>query len=67
MIIIKIINLINGLNFYLNIDKRMKEVKFMSLISSILEGFGSIFAGASSTACALVWFDEPKCPKSLIK
>ena len=39
----------------------------MNFIASILEGLGSMFANASSTACALAWFDEPKCPKSLIK
>lgn len=39
----------------------------MHLLTSLLEGFGSIFANASSTACAYWWWDEPKCPKSLIK
>ena len=39
----------------------------MHLLTSILEGFGSIFANAGSVACTWVWVDEPKCPKSLIK
>ena len=39
----------------------------MHLLTSLLEGFGSIFANTGSVACALAWFDEPKCPKSLIK
>ena len=39
----------------------------MHLLSSILAGFAGLFANASSTACWLFWFEEPKCPKSLIK
>lgn len=39
----------------------------MHLLTSLLEGFGSIFANAGSTTCWYVWLDEPKCPKSLIK
>lgn len=37
------------------------------MLSSILEGLGSLFAKAGSVACAWWWVDEPKCPKSLIK
>lgn len=39
----------------------------MHLLTSILEGFGSIFANAGSVACGFWYWDEPKCPKSLIK
>lgn len=39
----------------------------MNLIASLLSAVGGIFAGASSTACLGWWYDEPKCPKSLIK
>ena len=39
----------------------------MNFVVSLLEGLGSMFANAGSTACMLWWLDEPKCPKSLIK
>lgn len=39
----------------------------MSFIASLLSSIGGLFAGASSVACDFVWFDEPECPKSLIK
>lgn len=39
----------------------------MSFIASLLSSIGELFAGASSVACDFVWFDEPECPKSLIK
>ncbi|MBR2587977.1 MAG: cyclic lactone autoinducer peptide [Bacilli bacterium] len=39
----------------------------MSFIVSLLEGLGSMFANAGSTTCLAWWWDEPKCPKSLIK
>ncbi|MBR2708202.1 MAG: cyclic lactone autoinducer peptide [Bacilli bacterium] len=39
----------------------------MHLLTSLLEGLGSIFANAGSVACHLFWYDEPKCPKNLIK
>ena len=39
----------------------------MSLIASLLSSLGSMFASAGSTTCLYWWFDEPKCPKSLIK
>lgn len=39
----------------------------MHLLTSLLEGFGSIFANAASVTCSAWWWDEPECPKSLIK
>ena len=39
----------------------------MNFIASILTSVGSFFANAGSQACIVVWWDEPKCPKSLIK
>lgn len=39
----------------------------MSFIADALAGVGSFFAGFGSQACLHLWFDEPKCPKSLIK
>lgn len=45
----------------------MKGGTIMHLFSSILAGLGSIFANAGSVACGWTWWDEPKCPKSLIK
>lgn len=45
----------------------MKGVRLMNFFVSLLEGLGSMFASAGSTACLLGWLDEPKCPKSLIK
>ena len=39
----------------------------MSFIASLLSSIGGMFANASSVACGFAWFDEPECPKSLIK
>lgn len=39
----------------------------MGFIADALAGIGSFFAGLGSNACIMLWFDEPKCPKSLIK
>ena len=39
----------------------------MSLIASLLSSLGSMFASAGSVACSFIWWDEPECPKSLIK
>lgn len=39
----------------------------MSFIASLLSSLGGMFANAGSTACLFMWFDEPECPKSLIK
>ena len=44
-----------------------REARNMSFIANALAGIGSLFAGIGSQACTLVWWDEPKCPKSLIK
>ncbi|MBE6161004.1 MAG: cyclic lactone autoinducer peptide [Firmicutes bacterium] len=35
--------------------------------ANILAGIGSLLANVSSTACLGVIWDEPECPKSLIK
>lgn len=37
------------------------------MFGNILGTLGSLFANTSSSACALLWWDEPECPKSLIK
>lgn len=37
------------------------------LFSNILAALGLGAAGVGSQACFMVLFDEPKCPKSLIK
>lgn len=39
----------------------------MKLFASILAALGFGAANAGSQACYGFWFDEPKCPKSLIK
>lgn len=39
----------------------------MSFIASLLSSLGGMFANASSVACSFIWWDEPECPKSLIK
>lgn len=39
----------------------------MNLVASILSSLGGLFANAGSVACHAWWFDEPECPKSLIK
>ncbi|MBR3198412.1 MAG: cyclic lactone autoinducer peptide [Bacilli bacterium] len=39
----------------------------MHLFSSILAGFAGLFANATVTGSWIFWWDEPKCPKSLIK
>ena len=44
-----------------------KEGKKMGFIANALAGIGTFFAGLGSCACLYIWFDEPKCPKSLIK
>lgn len=52
--------------FNLNINL-WKGVCFMSFIASLLSSLGGMFANASSVACPIFWWDEPECPKSLIK
>ena len=37
------------------------------MFANLLAGIGSFIAGLGSQACMGFWFDEPKCPKSLIK
>jgi len=39
----------------------------MNFVASLLAGLGNMFAGASSQACIGWFWDEPECPKSLIK
>ncbi len=39
----------------------------MSFIASLLSSLGGMFANLGSVACHGWWFDEPECPKSLIK
>ena len=39
----------------------------MSFVASLLSSLGSMFANAGSVASPSWWFDEPECPKSLIK
>ena len=39
----------------------------MGIISSLLAALGLSSANAGSQACHWVFWDEPKCPKSLIK
>ena len=50
---------------YLNIDKKGGEL--MSIFAKILEVFGLGAAKTGSQACLLALWDEPECPKSLIK
>lgn len=37
------------------------------VFAAILGLFGNVGAAAGSTACVAIFFDEPKCPKSLIE
>ena len=39
----------------------------MTFIADALAGIGAFIAGLGSNACWAYWYDEPKCPKSLIK
>ena len=39
----------------------------LSLFSNILAGLGSLAASVGTNACFVLYFDEPECPKSLIK
>ncbi len=39
----------------------------MNFIASLLSSLGGMFASAGSVACHSWWYDEPECPKSLIK
>lgn len=39
----------------------------MGAIAALLANAGTFFANLGSQACVSWWWDEPKCPKSLIK
>ena len=39
----------------------------LSIISSVLESLGNFAASVGTNACFTWYFDEPECPKSLIK
>lgn len=39
----------------------------VGFIADALAGIGAFIAGLGSQACFTMWFDEPECPKSLIK
>lgn len=39
----------------------------MAIFSGILAAVGSLVANMGSQACVFVIFDEPECPKSLVK
>ena len=36
-------------------------------LANLIAGIGSLLAASSSTACYIMIWDEPECPKSLIK
>lgn len=38
-----------------------------SLLAKIFSMIGGLGASAGSVACTWLWWDEPECPKSLIK
>ena len=57
MTIIKIIRLPNYF------ERRL----VVGIIASMLANVGNIFAQFGSQTCISWWWDEPKCPKSLIK
>ncbi len=37
------------------------------IITALIANLGLIVANSISTACIILWMDEPKTPKSLIK
>ena len=39
----------------------------LSLFANAIAGLGRLFAAIGSTACFSMYFDEPECPKSLLK
>lgn len=39
----------------------------MSVLANLLLAVGSGLAQGSSSACVFMFFDEPECPKSLLK
>lgn len=66
MIITKTI-LNNGLNFIFKHRAVRREASCMMFVVNALASMGSFFAGLGSQACVVIWFDEPECPKNLIK
>lgn len=39
----------------------------MSILAGLVKFVAGICASAGSAACLVVFFDEPECPKNLIK
>lgn len=39
----------------------------MKFLSNLFASIGNLAASFGSQACMLIFIDEPKCPKSLIK
>lgn len=35
-------------------------------LASIMAGLGSLLAAATSSACVVILYDEPECPKDLL-
>ena len=35
--------------------------------ANLIAGIGSLLAASSSTACIFFFYDEPECPKQLLK
>ncbi|MBP3765689.1 MAG: cyclic lactone autoinducer peptide [Bacilli bacterium] len=39
----------------------------LSLFANAIAGLGRLFAVIGTNACAMLFYDEPECPKSLLK
>ena len=39
----------------------------LNIFASVLEGLGNLAASVGTNACVAWFYDEPECPKSLIK
>ncbi len=39
----------------------------LNLFANALAGLGRVFATVGSVGCAMLFIEEPECPKSLIK
>ncbi len=39
----------------------------LNLFASALAGLGRVFATVGSVGCAMLFIEEPECPKSLLK
>lgn len=37
------------------------------LLANLFAGVGTMASDSASSACVFMYFDEPKCPKNLIK